>query len=216
VLRYSRASKETGIGKGEYVRVKSIDGPANHLTVVLQDDTEHTYDPRRQQGVSVFREELRAFSDGDRIQFTAPANDLKVANRELGTIESIGYDGRLHLKIVGGRAVELAPNSRHVHLDYGYAVTSHSSQGQTADRVLIHVDIDLGAKDLLNSRMAYVAVSRGAHDAQIFTNNAAALGQELSRKVPHAPAIRLTPTSQAVEQQPAQTHEIGQGLGMGT
>jgi hypothetical protein len=42
--------------------------------------------------------------------------------------------------------------------------------------VLIYVDTDLLAKDLLNSRMAYVAVSRGAHDAQIFTNNATAIG----------------------------------------
>ena len=214
VLRYSRASKETGIGKGEYAQVKSIDVPANRLTVELPDGTERTYDPRRQQGVSVFREELRSFSQGDRIQFTAPANDLKVANRELGTVETIGGDGRLHMRIDGGRAVELDPNS-HVHLDYGYAVTSHSSQGQTADRVLIHVDTDLGAKDLLNSRMAYVAVSRGAHDAQIFTSNASALGHELSRDVSHAPAIQQAPLSQAIEQQPAQTHEIGQGFGMG-
>jgi len=48
-----------------------------------------------------------------------------------------------------------------------YAVTSHSNQGQTADRVLIHADTELGAKDLLNNRMAYVAVSRGAYDAQM-------------------------------------------------
>jgi hypothetical protein len=75
VLRYSRASKETGIGKSEYAQVKSIDAIANRLTVELQDGTERTYDPRRQQGVSVFREELRNFSEGDRIQFTAPAND---------------------------------------------------------------------------------------------------------------------------------------------
>ena len=176
VLRYSRASKETGIGKGEYARVKSIDAVANRLTVQLQDGRERTYDPRRQQGVSVFREEIRRFSDGDRIQFTAPANNLKVANRELGTIETIGGGGRVHLKMDGGRAVELAP-SGHLHLDYGYAVTSHSSQGQTADRVLVHVDTGLGAKDLLNSRTAYVAISRGAHEAQIFTNDASALGQ---------------------------------------
>jgi conjugative relaxase-like TrwC/TraI family protein len=214
VLRYSRASKETGIGKGEYAQVKSIDSVANRLTVELQNGAERTYDPRRQQGVSVFREELRSFSQGDRIQFTAPANDLKVANRELGTIKSIGDDGRLHLKLDGGRAVGLDPNS-HVHLDYGYAVTSHSSQGQTADRVLIHVDTELGTKDLLNSRMAYVAVSRGAHDAQIFTNNSSALGQELSRDVSHAPAIQQAPLSQAIEQQPAHVHEIGQGFGMG-
>ena len=179
VLRYSRGSKETGIGKGEYAQVKTIDTVANRLTVERQDGTERTYDPRRQQGVSVFHEELRSFSKGDRIQFTVPANDIKVANRKLGTIESIGDDGRLHLKMDGCRAVELDPNS-HLHIDYGYTVTSHSSQGQTADRVLIHVDTELGAKDLLNSRMAYVAVSRGAHDAQIFTNNAAALGQARS------------------------------------
>jgi len=48
VLRYSRASKETGIGKGAYARVKSIDAPKNRLTVELQDGTQRIYDPRRQ------------------------------------------------------------------------------------------------------------------------------------------------------------------------
>jgi ATP-dependent exoDNAse (exonuclease V) alpha subunit len=214
VLRYSRASKETGNGRGEYVQVKNIDAAANRLTVELQDGTERTYDPRRQQGVAVYREELRAFSDGDRIQFTAPANDLKVANRELGTIERMGDDDGMRLRMDDGRSVQFDP-TRQLHLDYGYAVTSHSSQGQTADRVLIHVDTELGAKDLLNSRMAYVAISRGAHDAQIFTNDAAKLGHELSRDVSHAPAIQQAPASRAIEQQPAQTHEIGQGFGMG-
>jgi ATP-dependent exoDNAse (exonuclease V) alpha subunit len=125
---------------------------------------------------------------GDRIQFTAPANDLSVANRELGLIKRIEEDGRLRLKMDGGRAVDLDPR-KHLHLDHGYAMTSHSSQGQTADRVLIHVDTDLGAKDLLNSRMAYVSVSRGRYDAQIYTNNAETLGQELSRDVSHSHAF---------------------------
>jgi hypothetical protein len=214
VLRYSRASKETGIGKGEYARVKSVDSKANRITVELKDGIERTYDPRRQQGVSVFREELLSFSAGDRIQFTAPANDLRVANRELGMIERIHGDGRLSLRMDDGRAVELDP-SRHLHLDYGYAVTSHSSQGQTADRVLIHVDTELSARDLLNSRMAYVAVSRGARDAQIFTNDSATLGQALSRDVSHAPAIQQASVSQTIEQQPAHVHDIGQGFGMG-
>jgi hypothetical protein len=50
-------------------------------------------------------------------------------------------------------------------------MTSHSSRGQTANRVLIHVDTELTAKDLLNNRMAYVFVSRGAFDPQLFTND---------------------------------------------
>ncbi len=214
VLRYSRASKETGIGKGEYAQVKSIDAPKNRLTVELQDGTQRTYDPRRQQGVAVFREEMRSFSVGDRIQFTAPANDLRVANRELGTIESISEDGRLCLKMDGGRAVELDTH-KHPHLDHGYAMTSHSSQGQTADRVLIHVDTELGAKDLLNSRMAYVSVSRGRYDAQIYTNNAATLGQELSRDVSHSHAIQQEPVAQKIEPQTTHTNQISQGFGLG-
>jgi len=35
---------------------------------------------------------------GDRVQFTAPANELKVANRELGTIKSIKEDGATALE----------------------------------------------------------------------------------------------------------------------
>ncbi len=111
VLRYSRASKETGIGKGEYARVVGIDAPHNRITVALKDGTERTYDPHRQQGVSVYREEPRSFSQGDRIQFTAPANDLKVANRELGTVESI-TEGRMSLRMEDGRSVQLDP-ARH-------------------------------------------------------------------------------------------------------
>jgi len=214
VLRYSRASKETGIGKGEYAHVKSIDAPNNRLTVELQNGTEHTYDPRRQQGVSVFREEMRGFSEGDRVQFTAPANNLKVANRERGTVESIGDDGRLSLNMDSGRTIRFTSN-QNMHLDYGYAVTSHSSQGQTADRVLVHVDTELGAKDLLNSRMAYVAISRGAQDAQIFTNDASALGKVLSRDVSHAPAIEPEAVMQKIAPQSEHIQEVNQGLGLG-
>jgi len=214
VVRYSRASKETGIGKGEYTQVKSIDAPRNRLTVELRDGAERTYDPRRQQGVSVFREEMRSFSVGDRIQFTAPANELKVANRELGTIKSIDEDGRLRLKMDGGRAVELDTH-KHPHLDYGYTMTSHSSQGQTADRVLIHVDTELTTKDLLNSRMAYVSVSRGRHDAQIYTNSVATLAQALGRDVSHAPAIQQEPGAHKIEPQTTHTKHINQGFALG-
>jgi ATP-dependent exoDNAse (exonuclease V) alpha subunit len=86
----------------------------------------------------------------DLIQFTAPAkpDDLKVANLELGTIQSIADDGRIQLKMdQGGRSVSFDPK-QHPRLDHGYAVTNHASQGQTADGVLIHIDTDFGAKDL--------------------------------------------------------------------
>jgi conjugative relaxase-like TrwC/TraI family protein len=225
VLRYSRGSKETGIGKGEYARVKSVDAPNNRLTVERKSGEEVSYDPRRQQGVSVYREQERAFSVGDRVQLTAPLPDLKLANRELGTVEGIGQDGRMSLKMDGGRSgdrvVEL-DSVKNPHLDHGYAVTSHSSQGQTADRVLIHADTELGAKDLLNNRMAYVAVSRGAYDAQIFTNDreklGAALGHDVSHSSAHTPEMKPEQKQeQAVtpQREIAPKQEQGEDFGLG-
>ncbi len=79
----------------------------------------------------------------------------------------------------------------HAHLDYGYAVTSHSSQGVTADRVLVHVDTGQAHEKLINTRLAYVAVSRGRYDAQIFTNDAESLSKALSKETSKTSAIEL-------------------------
>jgi ATP-dependent exoDNAse (exonuclease V) alpha subunit len=93
-------------------------------------------------------------------------------------------------------------------------VTSHSSQGQTAERVLIHVDTELSAKDLLNNRMAYVAVSSGAHDVQLFTNDHEKLPQTLGHNVSHQSA-HVTEIAPAQSIQPqlkiAPTQEHSQG-----
>jgi conjugative relaxase-like TrwC/TraI family protein len=217
VVRYSRASRETGIGKGEYARVTDVDARSNRLTVETKDGTERIYDPRRQSGVSVYREEERAFSVGDRVQFTTPANELKVANRELATVERI-EDGRMSLRMDDGRNVQIDP-AKHPHIDHGYAVTSHSSQGQTADRVLVHVDTDLAAKDLLNNRMAYVAISRGAEDAQLFTNDRGKLGQALGRDVSqqsaHTPQIGMEKATPAPEPKIEMQIEHGYGYSIG-
>ena len=105
--------------------------------------------------------------------------------------------------------------SQHPHLDCGYAVTSHSSQGQTADRVLIHVDTEQAPSELVNSRMAYVSVSRAQFDVQMYTNDAKALGYELSRDVSHPTAIQQEPAAtQKIEPQSV-SMETSQGLSVG-
>ena len=43
--------------------------------------------------------------------------------------------------------------------------------------------------ELINSRLAYVSVSRASQDAQIYTNDAASLAESLSRDVSKASAI---------------------------
>ena len=218
ILRYSRTSKETGIQKGEYSRVLAMNTKANTLTVMRGNGERTTYDPRRQVGVSVYREEGKKFSVGDRIQFTAPDNDLKIANRDLGTVESIGRNGMMRLRMDDERKVEFSPQ-HHPHVDHGYAVTSYSSQGQTAERVLVNVDTELAAKDLLNSRMAYVSISRGQWDAQIFTDSLEKLPKALGHDVSHQSAYQPEQSIPKIPAQsvpsPHQEHEISMDFGLG-
>jgi ATP-dependent exoDNAse (exonuclease V) alpha subunit len=188
MIRYTRGSSAVGVDAGEYARVVGIDREENLLTVERGDSQEVTYDPRRLHGVSVYREEERAFSVADRIQFTAPDREQDVANRSLGTIEGITENGHLTVKLDSGRSVEVSSESHH-HIDHGYAVTSHSSQGVTCDRVLVDVDTEHTHESLINSRLAYVAVSRARHDAHIYTNDAEDLGEELSREVSKSAAV---------------------------
>ena len=125
------------------------------------------------------------------MQFTAPNRDQKVANRELGTIEKIEASDNFRIRLDSIRAVSFSIREN-PHLDHGYAVTSHSSKGQTADRVLIHVDTEQAGEKLVNRRMAYVAVSRGRYDVQIYTDDKAKLAEGLGRDVSHRSAIETS------------------------
>jgi len=108
------------------------------------------------------------------------------------------------------------------HLDHRYSVTSHSSQGQTADRVLIHVDTDK-SELLVNDRFVYVSVSRGQYDAQIYTNDSSELARNLSRDNSQRTATETQQQQQsAPEVEPASARsgrppeeEQGHGLGIG-
>ena len=180
LVRYTRGSKVLGIDPGEYARVDRVDARENRITIERENGAQETYDPRRLSGVALYQEVQREFSQGDRIQFTAPSRELQVANQELGTIEQVSHSGNLEIRMDSGREVRFNIR-KHPHLDHGYAVTSHGSQGQTADRVLIHVDTDK-SELLVNDRFAYVSVSRGQNDTHIYTNDAGKLGRTLSRE----------------------------------
>ena len=87
----------------------------------------------------------------------------------------------------------------HRHIDHGYAVTSYSSQGLTADRVLLYIDSEQAGERLVNQRLAYVALSRGRHDAQIYTDDRDRLSTALSRDVSKSSAHSVRSAEQTPE-----------------
>jgi ATP-dependent exoDNAse (exonuclease V) alpha subunit len=180
IIRYNRASKVYQVNVGDYAIVTGNNHEKNEISVHLEGGRELTYNPQRLSGVSVYWESTREFSEGDRIQFRAPFTEKRVANGELGTIAKIG-DEELTDALESGREVSFE-TEKFRHIDHGYAVTSHSSQGQTVDRVLVNADTQESAP-LLNDRMGYVAVSRAREDAIVFTDSIQNLRTTLDRRV---------------------------------
>src|SRR5579859_738746 len=200
VVRYARGSKSAGIIAGEYRSVVGINSDSNLLTVEKSTGELVNYDPRRLTGVSVYREVVQEFSVGDRIQFTAPHKSLGTANRELAVIESVASDGLIAARLDDDRRVQFDAK-QHPHFDHGYAVTSHSSQGLTAERVLVNADTGIHP-DLLNSRFGYVSISRASHEATLYTDDMTRLNPQLGADVSKTSALEVH-----------RTPSIGHGLG---
>jgi conjugative relaxase-like TrwC/TraI family protein len=194
VLHYHTGSKAEGIERNSFARVREVDARANTLTVELDNGVSVTYDPRRLRGVNVFTEATREFSTGDRIQFTEPNKTIDVANRDLGSIASID-NGQMTVHLDGKQPREITfDTTQFRQFDHGYAVTSHSSQGLTAGRVLANIDTESN-RMLINTRLAYVAVSRASDDVRIYTNDAETLGQRLAADISKTAAVDFRPSS---------------------
>ncbi|MBV8833558.1 MAG: relaxase domain-containing protein [Acidobacteriaceae bacterium] len=189
-VRYLRGSEAFGLAPKSYATVISVDTEENEITVRKTDGHTVTYDPSRLKGVSIYEPEMRGFAEGDRVQFTAPWRDHAVSNRDLGTVTYLDEHGNIRVALDGSDRTVGWNLNENKHLDYAYAMTSHSSQGATVDRVLIHVDTsDSHSRGLIDETLAYVATSRPRYDAQIFTNNEQQLGLALSRHHENATAL---------------------------
>jgi ATP-dependent exoDNAse (exonuclease V) alpha subunit len=105
-------------------------------------------------------------------------------------------------RLDNNRQIEFAA-SEHRHFDHAYAFTSHSSQGLTAERVLVNGDTSVHP-DLLNSRFAYVSISRASHQATLFTDDMAKLAPQLGADVSKTSALEIN-----------QSASLGLGIGMG-
>jgi len=175
----------------------------------MQDGKEFTYNPSRLSGVTVYKQAVRQFAEGDRIQFRAPFVEKRIANGELATFAKITLN-EFTVKLDNGREVSFHPE-KYRHIDHGYAVTSHSSQGQTVDRVLINAN-SRESEYLLNDRMGYVAISRARHDALIYTTSVQELREALSRRVDKEMAIEAVNNSRSSALHPH--HGILQDAGL--
>src|SRR5213596_772610 len=105
---------------------------------------------------------------GEKILIRRNHREAGLVNGQVLTVTRLCTDGTLET-----REGKLVPSAFR-HFCHGYVVTSHKAQGRTHDQVVI-------AAERLDSKAAYVACSRGRHQARIFTPEKAHLLDGLER-----------------------------------
>ncbi len=190
MIKFHKNNKTLGVEKGEYLTVIAVDREENLLTV-RHGEKLKTYNPERAYGVQVYERSERVFAEGERVQLTAPWKSKGIANRQTGTLERVSENGEAILRMdKDDRRLRFNLNEMK-HLDYGYAVTSFSSQGATVEKVLINVETQNSrVRKLVDQRFAYVAVSRAETETLVFTDRGSSLSVAFGRVHHNSQAMR--------------------------
>ena len=143
-----------------------------------------------------YRPTQLALGVGDRLRVTAgyKTKDGKhrLSNGSLVTVQ--GFTKRGDIVVDHGWVIDRDFG----HLSHGYVVTSHASQGVTVDKVFVGISSE--SFPATYQRTAYVALTRGREQAQIFTDDLNDLLKAVSR--PDDP-LSATELSESPQQNPA-------------
>ncbi|EKM5948838.1 AAA family ATPase, partial [Klebsiella pneumoniae] len=125
----------------------------------------------RASNVAVFETKEMEVSVGERIRFTATDHDRKVKSNDLAVVTEIDKVGKITLD-AGGRKVVLDPREqKDQHFDYGYAVTTYSSQGASVPYIIGLVGVDGARERMASLDSTYVQLSRSVEHIQLYADD---------------------------------------------
>ena len=159
----------------------------------------------------VYRPVQLALGVGDRIHITAGGKTKdgkhRLSNGSLMTVQGFTKQGDIivdHGWVIG---------RGFGHLTHGYVVTSHASQGVTVDKVFVGLSSE--SLPATNQRTAYVALTRGKLQAQIFTDDRYELLRAMKRLDNPMSATELAampPEKRATRRRRGKRPRFNQGL----
>jgi len=169
-----RDYRRYGLKKKAQYTVLSRDVENNQVTVKGPDGSTIIFDPSRCADKTTYAVQEIAIAPGDQLRWTRNDTERGVRNGQLVTIESVDADGIAMLRDASGETTT-ADLSGQQYLDYALVSTTYSSQGKTADQVLVAVDRTISKEGL------YVAVSRAKQKLSLYTADKARLFKQAER-----------------------------------
>lgn len=177
VVQFGREYKSLDIEKHETLTV--IGKNANQVVLRAKDGVEVAWRPDKHTNVEVYKSEPRQIAVGDVLRMTR--KDEKVLNGTTGQIIMIGKHGDVRMQTKDGVVEFNAKDNQ--HFDHGYIKTVYASQGETAHRTILHLNMIVKDNDkeqtqaikqmgkIFGDSATYVGVTRASHELMVYTNN---------------------------------------------
>ena len=169
-----RDYRRYGLKKNAQYTVISTDIERNQVTVAAPDGSVITFDPSKCADKTTYAVQEIAISKGDQLRWTRNDKTKGVRNGQLVTVEAIDVQGTATLRDAKGEVSTVALSGQQ-YLDYALVSTTYSSQGKTADQVLVAIDSTISKEGL------YVAVSRAKQKLSLYTADKPKLFKQAER-----------------------------------
>ena len=181
VVAFHRPYKRIGVEKGDERRVVGVHHKRRE---VLLDDGRGgsvAWKPGeiggRKGGSEVYKVEEIELRAGDRIRWTRNDAGLGLVNSRTADVLKVA-NGRVTFRLEDGKTLELGGGDPQLrHLDHAWASTVHAFQGRTVDRVI--AAMEARHKHLTTQKSFYVEISRARDRAELVTDDARALREQL-------------------------------------
>ena len=145
---------------------------------------------------TVYAKQTIEIAVGDRLKWTLNDKELGHRNGQEFVVTSI--EGQTVTIEYFDSKTERIHLTQPLHLDYALVSTTYSSQGKTADRVLVSSTVDR----TLSQESFYVAISRAKHDLQIFAQDREFLFEQAQESHAQETVLELLPVYEpSVERQ---------------
>jgi len=157
-----REYRRSGLHKHQPYRVEAIQD--DKLLLSSLSGNQLLIDPMKFRK-SVYQQEEIELSVGDRFKWTRTNKELGHTNGDEFVVTGLA-ERTATLEYEDGKTESLYLDQP-LHLDYAIVSTTYSSQGKTADHVLISSTVD----QTVSQESVYVAISRTRHDLKIFAED---------------------------------------------
>ena len=189
-----------GIKRGSRHRIAGAIG--NEVRIQsLDDESVRALPAKLADRFEVYRETEVALTAGDKIRLTLGGTShdgRRLSNGRLDEVKGFDADGNVKLK----SGFTLAKD--YGHLDLGYVITSHASQGKDRDVAIAAMGSD--SLPAINFRQFYVTASRGSQDVRLFVDDKAKVRRAIAKSGEQMSATELVqqPDKAKAAQRPTQ------------